>query len=170
VAIENYFLEKIIIRPFPSGGSRLYRFKIYRSLGTISDQWEATIVGKQGDLPWESVLPYELIEQICASPVDCEEIVRIENVKYNGSYFNIRFIKYLDNGIVGIIHKINENTDSPLDHISTFDVEQYGELDEDKQMDIFHQYFNSNPKVRKAVLFYFFTHVMPGCVALKELT
>ena len=168
--IEAHFLAKCNVIPFPSGWSRLYEFKIYRSPERMVDRWEASILGKHGDLAWDSVLPFKLIKEICSYPVNPDEINLIQDIKYKGNRCNIRFIKYLENGIVGNIEKIDEETGDGVHRIDVFDVEHYLKLDEEKKKEIFYHCFDSYPMARKAILFNFFTQIMPEYMPLRELT
>lgn len=168
--IEEYFLESIQVIPFPTGESVEYTFRLSRSINDGLVNWKANITDKKVYIPWESVLPYDLINNISSYPVDCEKTVRIKDIKYRGGLFNISFIKYLDDAIVGIIQKIKDKSPC-LDSadVETLDVNQYLDLPEKEQEDIFLRYFNTYPAIRKQILFEFFVNMLPYSKIMREI-
>jgi len=169
--IDNYFLGKIKVIPFPAKGSTEYPFSINRASGITVSEWNAVILNKKFYLPWESILPYDLIEQIGTHPINCDETVQIRDIMHKGNRFNISFIKYLEDSVVGIIQRIREKGENGQNvDISTLDMCQYLELPEEEQVDIFLKYFKSSAPVRQQILFNFFTHIMPVSVNLREVT
>lgn len=168
--IEAYFLESIQVIPFPTGESVEYTFRLTRSINDGIFNWKADITDKKVHIPWESVLPYDLINNITSYPVNYKETVRIKDIKYKGSLFNISFIKYLDDAIVGIIQKIKDHSPGRDDaDVETLDINQYLDLPEKQQVDIFLQYFKTYAVIRKRVLFNFFVNILPDTKIMREI-
>jgi hypothetical protein len=167
--IEEHFLESINVIPFPTGESVEYPFKLTRSIYDGIFNWKASITDKKVHLPWESVLPYDLINKITSYPVNYKETVRIKDIKYKGSLFNISFIKYLEDAIVGIIQKIKGDCAGYDPEVATLDINQYLDLPEKEQVDIFLQYFKTYAVIRKQVLFNFFVNILPDSKVMKEI-
>jgi uncharacterized protein YwgA len=167
--IEEHFLESIKVIPFPTGESVEYTFRLTRSIYDGIYNWKAGITDKKVHLPWESILPYDLIDKIASYPVNYKETVRIKDIKYKGSLFNISFIKYLEDAIVGIIQKIKGDCAGYNPEVETLDINQYMDLAEKEQVNIFLQYFNTYEVIRKQVLFNFFVNILPDSKVMKEI-
>ncbi|UCH97681.1 MAG: hypothetical protein JSV88_12755 [Candidatus Aminicenantes bacterium] len=168
--IEEHFKEAVKVIPFPTGESIEYPFTLTRSFKNGISKWRARIIDKKVHLPWESILPYDLIDEIGSYPVNSEETVRIKDIKYKRNLFNISFIKYLDDAIVGIIQKIKDSSGSgDKPDVSTLDMCQYLDLPDEEQVDIFLQYFKTYAEIRKKVLFNFFTNILPDTEIMREL-
>lgn len=168
--IEEHFIESINVIPFPTGESVEYPFRLTRSINNGISNWKANITDKKVHIPWESILPYDLINKIASYPVNHKETVRIKNIKYKGSLFNISFTKYLDDAIVGIIQKIRDHSGKRDEaDVETLDINQYLDLPEKQQVNIFLQYFNTYAVIRKQVLFNFFVNILPDTNIMREI-
>lgn len=166
--IEEHFKNAVKVVYFPRKNAAEYHFRLGKDFKNGVRQWRADIYDKDIFIPWESILPFDLIEKIVSIPVNPDETIQIKDFKYRGSIFNISYIKYLEDSIVGVIQKIKadkkRNPDEPF-----LDVSQFLELEEDEQIRIFLQYFNTCPMIRKHVLFDFFVNTFPNSTVLKEV-
>lgn len=167
--IENYFKNAINVIPIPLKNSVEYFFKLSRSTGIDEGLWIATILDKKVHIPWESLLPLELLEQITSYPVDSSETVQLFNIRYRGNRYNLSFIHYLDDAVVGIIQKLTEPMRIEEESVPALDISQFLELPEDRQVKIFLTYFHSSPEIRKKCLFDFFVNILPGSQELKNV-
>ncbi|MGD2093032.1 MAG: hypothetical protein PVH61_43120 [Candidatus Aminicenantes bacterium] len=166
--IEEHFKNAVKVVYFPRKDAAEYHFRLCKDFKSGVKQWRADIYHKDICIPWESILPFDLIEEIVSVPVDPDETIQIKDFKYRGNIFNISYIKYLEDSIVGIIQRIKAdkktNPDEPF-----LDVSQFLELQEDEQIRIFMQYFNTCPMIRRHVLFDFFVNTFPNSKVLKEV-
>jgi hypothetical protein len=166
--IEAHFKNAVKVVYFPRKDAVEYQFRLCNDFKNGARQWRADIYDKDICIPWESILPFDLIEEIVSVPVNPDETIQFKDFKYRGNIFNISYIKYLDDRIVGIIQKIKADKkripDEPL-----LDVSQFLELEEEEQIRIFMQYFNTCPMIRRRVLFDFFVNMFPNSRVLKEV-
>ena len=166
--IEEHFINAVKIVYFPRKDADEYRFRLCFALQNGVRQWRADIYDKEIYIPWESTLPFDLIEKIVSVPVNPDETIQVKDFKYRGNIFNISYIKYLEDSIVGVIQRIKadkkRNPDEPL-----LDVSQFLELEEEEQIRIFMQYFRTCPMIRRQVLFDFFVNMFPNSRVLKEV-
>jgi hypothetical protein len=166
--IEEHFKNAVKVVYFPRKDAAEYQFRLCNDFKNGVRQWRADIYDKDICIPWESILPFDLIEKIVSVPVNPDETIQIKDFKYRGNIFNISYIKYLEDSIVGVIQKIKadkkRNPDEPF-----LDVSQFLGLEEEEQIRIFMQYFNTCPMIRKQVLFDFFVNIFPNSEILKEV-
>ncbi len=166
--IEEHFKNAVKVVYFPRKDAAEYYFRLCKDFKNGVRQWRADIYDKEIYIPWESILPFDLIEEIVSVPIDPDETIQIKDFKYRGNIFNISYIKYLEDSIVGVIQRIKAekktNPDEPF-----LDVSQFLELEEDEQIRIFMQYFNTCPMIRRKVLFDFFVNIFPNSEVLKEV-
>jgi hypothetical protein len=166
--IEEHFKDAVKVVYFPRKDAAEYHFRLCKDFKNGARQWRADIYDKEIYIPWESILPFDLIEEIVSVPIDPDETIQIKDFKYRGNIFNISYIKYLEDSIVGVIQRIKadkkRNPDEPF-----LDVSQFLGLEEDEQIRIFMQYFNTCPMIRKHVLFDFFVNIFPNSEVLKEV-
>jgi hypothetical protein len=167
---DDHFIKAIRLLPFPDKGSRVYYFTIHKELSGGKANWEPVIKDKKVHIPWEAILPYDLIREISQYPVDSSKTLQLDNIKYRGNEFKICFIKYLEDSVVGIIHKLNPTPGSVEESESPIDVSQYLLRPEEEQIDIFMGYFNAYPWIRNKLLFEFFVNILPSSKLLKEVT
>jgi hypothetical protein len=166
--IEEHFKNAVKVVYFPRQDAVEYHFRLCKNFKSGVKHWQTDIYDKDICIPWESILPFNLIEEIISVPVNPDETIQIKDFKYRGNIFNISYIRYLEDSIVGIIQKIKADKKRNTDP-SIFDVSQFLELEEKEQVRIFLQYFNTYPMIRRQVLFDFFVNMFPNSRVLKEV-
>lgn len=166
--IEEHFKNAVKVVYFPRKDAAEYHFRLCKDFKRGVRQWRVDIYDKDICIPWESILPFDLIEKIVSVTVDPDETIQIKDFKYRGNIFNISYIKYLEDSIVGVIQRIKadkkRNPDDPF-----LDVSQFLGLEEEEQIRIFMQYFNTCTMIRRKVLFDFFVNTFPNSKVLKEV-
>jgi hypothetical protein len=173
--IYEHFKNALKILPFPDRDSIRYYFVLTDTVaavqGDMSPCWEAHVLDKAGHIPWESILPYEVIAKITAYPVDAEETVRIPGIRHKGNLYDVYFIKYLEDSIIGVVRKIPFRVESRPEFTpaSLFDASQFLDLPEKDQANIFLKYFKTYPGLRRKILFDFFVNILPNSREVKEV-
>jgi hypothetical protein len=166
--IKEHFKNAVNVVYFPRKDAVEYQFSLCYDYKNGVRQWQAEIYDKEIYIPWESILPFDLIEEIVSVPVCPDETIQFKDFKYRGNIFNISYIKYLEHNIVGIIQRIKaDKRRNPAEQF--LDVSQFLELEEDEQIRIFMQYFHTYPIIRRQVLFDFFVNIFPNSSVLKEV-
>jgi hypothetical protein len=174
--IREHFKNALKVLPLPGRDSVQYYFVLTDSSravpGNTPPCWKTDILGKAEYIPWESILPYEVITRVTAYPVDAEKTVQISGIRHKGNLYNVYFIKYLEDSIIGVVRKIpfkvkdcSESTPASL-----FDASQFLDLPEKDQVNIFLKYFKTYPGLRRKVLFDFFVKILPNSREVKEIS
>jgi len=167
---DKYFTEKVDIIPFPGKNTHEYRFTLHKNSWPPDSPWKAEIKEKEVHIPWESILPYSLIQSISSFPVDSDKTQFIPSFRYEGSVYNIFFIKYIDHAVVGIIQKVKAELESNDKKESPLDISQFINLPKEKQLEIFFNYFNNYSDIQEKVLFDFFVTILPSSEAISKTT
>lgn len=173
--IREHFKNALKVLPLPGRDSVQYYFVLTdKSLavpGGTPPCWEVDVLGKAEYIPWESILPYEVITKVTAYPVDPEKTVQISGIRHKGNLYNVYFIKYLEDSIIGVVRKIPFRVKDRCELASTslFDASQFLELPEEDQVNIFLRYFKTYPGLRRKVLFDFFVKTLPNSREVKEV-
>jgi len=173
--IREHFKSALKVLPLPGRDSVQYYFVLTDSSrgvpGGAPSCWEVNILGKAEYIPWESILPYEVITRVTAFPVDAEKTVQVSGIRHKGNVYNVYFIKYLEDSIIGVLRKIPFKVEeySESTPASLFDASQFLGLPEGEQVDIFLKYFKAYPGLRRQVLFDFFVRILPNSREVKEI-
>jgi hypothetical protein len=169
--ISDYFKKNSLnVSPFPLKNTIDYSFRLIRNTSGSSDEknWELYVENNDKHLPVESILPRPVIDHIMNQKVapDLTHIKR--EFKYNGSVYNLYFVKATENLVTGIVQKIIRKTADKK--IPVIDIAQYTDLPESHQLEILKFYLDNHPDLRKEALFYFFTRILPFSKVLDEIT
>lgn len=168
--IAEHFEKKINVIPFPGKSWLNYHFRLFSLMGSEQDIWKPMLRDKDIHIPWDSVLPYNLIETVASHPVNSNEVVQLNDISYLGDTFHIYFIKYLDDAVVGIVQKMFRLGEKAIGVNRSYDSSQFMELNEEEQVEVFFRYFNDKPGLRRKILFHFFTTTLPSINIMEAVT
>lgn len=153
------------IRPMPTHHSREHFFQLRRDGET--GLWETVMEKNPHAVPGTPTLPAELIRQMDSFDIDPDASHHLE-YQSDSYLYKLYFSRYTVNHIAGTVQRIrrfDRGRECPI-----IEIEHYLGLSLEEQEDLFHQYLVEYPELKREVLFYFYSRILPNSEIFQRLT